>query len=147
MDICKAFVISYKNLGLATTVDRNDYRFSRPYRSLAQECNTFRSKTNLKGLRDLMYTRFAIKENIPCRVAYDKACYRYSAFYRNSLPKCILIALYKAGLFFLTFSKKLKPKKLKVPQNSRKFQPKTQRIGSIGSGLNLKLIFLDLFEL
>merc|ERR1719259_373131 len=76
LDICKAFVISYKNLGLATTVDRNDYRFSRPYRSLAQECNSSRSKTNLKGLRDLMYTRFAIKENIPCRVAYDKACYR-----------------------------------------------------------------------
>ena len=81
LDICKAFVISYKNLGLATTVDRNDYRFSRPYRSLAQECNSSRSKTNLKGLRDLMYTRFAIKENIPCRVAYDKACYRYLSYF------------------------------------------------------------------
>ena len=46
---------------------------------------------------------------------------------------------------FLTFSKKLKPKKLKVSQNSRKFQPKTQRNGSNGSDLNLKLIFFRFF--
>jgi len=73
-DIPKAFIISYRNLGLATKLRDNNYRFSSAYRACALEAQS-KSKKNLKGFRELIYTRFQLNENIPCRVSYEKTNY------------------------------------------------------------------------
>jgi len=78
-DIPKAFIISYRNLGVATILRNNNYRFSKAYRSCAEEAQN-KSQKSLKGFRELMYTRFGLNENIPCRVSYEKTKYHVITF-------------------------------------------------------------------
>jgi len=78
-DVPKAVIIIYRNLGYATALRRNEYRVTRVYREAANEAKN-KSKKSLYCFRNLVYTRFALSENLPCRISYEKANYTVITF-------------------------------------------------------------------
>ena len=80
MDIPKAIILTYKNLGLTTELYKNVYRFSRTYSRAAREACNSRSRKAITRFRDYMHAEFACAENLPSRISYDKSGFHVITF-------------------------------------------------------------------